>query len=45
MEEPNMDPRGSWGRPITLYWEPAPGMPAKITNVESVRKLVSLTGI
>ena len=27
MEDPNMELRGSWGRPITLYWLPAPGIP------------------
>ena len=27
MEDPNIELLGSWGRPITLYWLPAPGIP------------------
>ena len=27
IDDPNMELLGSWGRPITLYWLPAPGIP------------------
>ena len=32
MEDPNIELLGSWGRPITLYWLPAPGIPVNTNS-------------